>query len=45
MRMEIRAGEGGADAELFAQEFAQAVSKHSGEKVVADGTTMILECV
>ncbi len=45
MRMEIRPAEGGMDAELFATEFASAVSKHSGEKVVSEGTTKILECV
>lgn len=43
MRMEIRPGEGGADAELFVNELAEAVSKHSGTKITIDGTTRTLE--
>jgi len=43
MRMEIRPAEGGADAELFASEFAASVSKHSGKDVVNEGTTKVLE--
>ena len=40
MRMEIRASEGGADAEAFALELGQA--KHSGTVLEMDGTTVVL---
>lgn len=43
MRMEIRPQEGGADAELFVQEFAEAVAKYSGKKAIAEGTMRVLE--
>lgn len=43
MRMEIRPGEGGADAELFAEELANAIAKHSGKNISNDGTTKVLE--
>lgn len=43
MRMEIRPQEGGADAELFVQEFAEAIFKHSKSKVKVDGTMRFLE--
>ena len=42
MRLEIIPGEGGADAEMFASELAQSISKHSGVNVSAEGTTMVL---
>ena len=42
LKMEIRASEGGADAELFAAEFAGAVSTYSGSSVETAGKTYIL---
>lgn len=45
MRIEIMPGEGGADAELFAKELANAISKESGSSVVSAGTTQVLENV
>lgn len=43
MRMEVRPQEGGIDAELFVQEFANAVSKHSGKEIKSEGTMRFLE--
>lgn len=43
MRMEIRPGEGGADAELFAHQLAQSIAKHSNKEIISEGTTRILE--
>ena len=43
MRMEIRPQEGGKDAELFVEEFAEAVAKHSGKSVAQEGTMRFLE--
>lgn len=43
MRMEIRPGDGGADAAKFASELATATSKSSKAKVVLDGRTAVLE--
>ncbi len=45
MRMEIRASEGGADAEAFALELGQAIAKHSGAVLEMDGTTVVLGCL
>lgn len=45
MLMEIRASEGGADAELFASELAGAVSAYSGSPVETAGKTFILRCL
>jgi hypothetical protein len=45
VRMEVRAGDGGSDAEMFAQEFAEAVSKHSGASVSTEGKTVVLHCL
>lgn len=42
MRMEIRPAEGGEDAEAFATELGQAVSKHSGIPMEHDGRTVVL---
>lgn len=38
MLMEIRAAEGGTDAELFASQLADAISKFSGATVETVGT-------
>ena len=43
MRIEIRATEGGADAERFALELGQAIAKHSGESFAMEGTTVVLD--
>lgn len=43
MRMEIRPAEGGADAETFAVELGQAISKHSGTPMAMVGRTVILD--
>ncbi len=40
--MEIRPGEGGADAEAFAGELASAIAKHSGRKVQTVGKFYVL---
>lgn len=40
--MEIRPGEGGADAEMFAGELAAAVAKHSGRSVQTVGKFYVL---
>lgn len=40
--IEIHAGEGGSDAALFAEELAQAISRHSGSPVSSDGTKFSL---
>lgn len=45
MLMEIRASEGGADAELFASELANAVSTYSGSPVTSAGKVFILRCL
>lgn len=41
-RMEIRPGEGGADAAAFAQELAHGVSKYTGRPVSTVGTAFVL---
>ena len=41
MRLEIHAGDGGTDAELFASELAAAISKHSGAVVETDGRVLV----
>lgn len=41
MRMEIRPGEGGADAEAFAVELGQSISKHSGTPMTMAGRTVV----
>lgn len=43
MRMEIRPGEGGVDAEQFVIELSQAVSKHSNKPVSMVGSTAVLD--
>jgi protein subunit release factor A len=40
--MEIRPGEGGADAEAFASELATAIAKHSGVSVQTAGKFYVL---
>lgn len=45
MRMEIRPAEGGADAEVFAVELGQAISKHSGTPIEMTGRTVVLNCL
>lgn len=40
--MEIHPGEGGADAQMFADELAAAVGKYAGVSPVSDGTTLTL---
>lgn len=42
MRVEIRAGEGGADAEQFALQLANSIAKHSGATVLHEGKTLTL---
>lgn len=42
MKMEIRPGDGGADAEAFASELAAAIAKGSKADVSSDGTTKVL---
>jgi hypothetical protein len=41
-RIEVRAGEGGADAQAFVKELAEAISTYIGVPVVFDGTTAVL---
>ena len=43
--LEFHAGDGGADAALFARELADAVSKHSGQPVVAEGRVLHIHCL
>jgi len=43
IRLEIHPSEGGADAVAFAAELAQAVSKHSGAGVAAEGRVLVLD--
>lgn len=43
MRMEIRAGEGGTDAEQFVSELSAAISKHSGISGNYVGSTVIFD--
>lgn len=42
MRIEIRPAEGGADAQAFAADLGQAISKHSGSPAEAAGRTVVL---
>jgi hypothetical protein len=41
-RIEVRAGEGGADAQAFVKELAEAISTYIGVPMVFDGTTAVL---
>lgn len=41
--MEIRAGEGGADAENFVEEFSSAIEKHSGVSRKNVGNVVIFD--
>lgn len=43
MRMEIRAGEGGSDAEHFASELAAAIAKHSGISEIRNDSMIVLD--
>lgn len=43
MRIEIHPGEGGADAEAFAAQLADAVSVHFGRPVNTDGRLLTLD--
>lgn len=43
MKMEIRPGEGGADASAFAGELAAAIGKHTGTTPVQVGTALVLD--
>lgn len=43
MRMETRPAEGGADAEAFAIELGQAISKHSGTPMATTGRMVVLD--
>ena len=40
--IEVRPGEGGADAAAFAHELTQAIGAHAGVAPVADGETWVL---
>lgn len=43
LRLEIHAGEGGADASAFAAELAASLAKHSGQPARLVGGTWTLE--
>lgn len=43
MRLEVHAGEGGADAAAFAAELATAIAKHSGQPARHTGGAWVLE--
>ena len=43
MRLEIHAGEGGADAAAFAAELATSIAKHSGRPARFEGGAWTLE--
>jgi protein subunit release factor B len=43
MKIEIHPGEGGADAQAFAHELAQAIGKHSGRTPATVGTVLVLD--
>lgn len=45
MKIEIRPGEGGQDAELFAHDLARAISAYVNEPAVADGKTHTISCL
>lgn len=45
MRLEFHAGDGGADATLFARQLADAVSIHAGRPVVTSGRVLVLHCL
>jgi protein subunit release factor B len=45
IRLEFHAGEGGVDAETFAAELADAVSKHARRPVVAAGRVLVVDCL
>lgn len=45
MKVEIKAGNGGSDAEKFAKEFSNALSKHSGVEYSISGKTIIFNCL
>ena len=40
IRLEIHPGEGGADAEAFAGELADAIGKHAGASAVREGRVL-----
>lgn len=40
--LELHPSQGGADAETFAQELAEAISKHSSKPLKREGKTLIL---
>lgn len=42
-RLELHAGDGGADAVLFASELADAISRHSGTPVDQVGRVLVLD--